>query len=166
MGGVPVANEVRAHRRSHGGYQNPRRLSSILSQETLREAGAGRCAGCFDDPAPRSESLIQYHCTGIHFGPHSRLGERDNVPPVHDTTKQDSRNVVLESIDTLKSHSRDHQSCPNEENLFSSGLFDGIDLVEEQNPGDVGTTNTFQNGIDDVNTLVQVPHSSIDDMQQ
>ena len=139
---------------------------SILSQETLRETSAGGCAGCFDNPAPRGESLIQDNCTSIDFSSRSRLTERDSVSPVHNATEQNFSNVVLESIDTLESSSGDHESRPDEENLLPPGLIDRIYLVEDQHSGNIGAANACQNGVDYVNTFVQVPHAGIDDVQE
>jgi hypothetical protein len=85
---------------------------------------------------------------------------------VHNTAEQDFRNVVFESIDTLKSRSGDHEPCPDVENLFPPGLTDGIDLVEDEHPGNVGAANTCQNGVDYVDTLVQVSHAGIDNVQE
>jgi hypothetical protein len=139
---------------------------SILSQETLWETGAGGCASRYDDPAPRGESLVHDNRTGIYFSSRPRLSERDDVSPVHNVAEQDFRYVVLESIDTLESRSGDHEPRPDEENLLPPGLINGIDLVENQHSRNVSAANACQNSIDYVNTLVQVPHAGIDNVQE
>jgi len=139
---------------------------SILAQETLRETSAGSYTGCYDDPAPRGESLIHDNCASIEFSSRARLSEWDDVSPVHNVAEQDFRYMVLESIDTLESRSGDHESRPDEENLLPPGLINSIDLVEDQHSRNISAANACQNGIDYVNTLVQVPHARIHDMQE
>jgi hypothetical protein len=142
------------------------RCWSILSQETLGETSAGRCAGCFDDPAPRSEPLIQDNCAGIDLSSRSWFTERDNISPMNDTMEQDFRNVVLESIDALERRGRYYQPCAEPSNVVPPGLINGIDLVEDQHSRNVGTADACQHGVDDTNTLLQVWHSGIDNVQE
>jgi hypothetical protein len=85
---------------------------------------------------------------------------------MYNVAEQDFRYVVLESIDTLESRSGDHEPRPDEENLLPPGLINGIDLVEDQHSRNVGAANACQNGVDDVNTLLQIPHARIHDMQE